>query len=613
MSTSVPGGNAPPRCCALAARLVLAAAVCPAAFAQAGEDPIVITASRLEERLSQTLGDVSLVERSTIERSGASNVADLLARLPGIEIARNGGPGTSTSVYVRGGETRHTAVYVDGVRVDSQSTGGAPWEQIPLERIERIEVLRGPAAAVYGSDAVGGVVQLFTRRGQGALRTRGGLGWGSRGTRQADAGLSGATGSVDYALSAGWSDSNGFSAREGQNPDADGWRRGSLQARAGWQFAPEHRVEASFLESHLHAQYDGSTTDDDLSHHELRTGALAWRGQWNDDALSSARLSESQGSYETEPSPYRTETRLRDLVLQHEQRVAAGQRLSLTLERREDRLENPATARSARLAGERAQNGVAVGWRGEFGAHSLQAHARHDDDSEFGTKSTGSLAWGWRFASTWRFTASAATSFRAPTLYQRFSQYGNPDLVPETGRNLEFGLRRSAGDDELGLVAWRNKVDELIAFGAAGPCTSTSGCYENVGKASYEGLTLSGRTRVGALALRGSLDFHEPKNELTGTLIARRARRLATLGADTELAGWQLGAEVQAAGQRWDDAANTRRLGGYGLVNLSAERRLGEGLKLQARIDNAGGKDYALARSYAVAGRSASVALRWTL
>ncbi|WP_240920630.1 TonB-dependent receptor domain-containing protein [Rubrivivax sp. JA1026] len=613
MSTSVPGLNAPLRACALATRLAVAAAVAPAAFAQAGEDPIVITASRLEERLSQTLADVSLVDRAAIERSGASSVADLLARLPGIEISRNGGPGGSTSVYIRGGETRHTAVYVDGVRVDSQSTGGAAWEQIALDRIERVEVLRGPAAAVYGSDAVGGVVQVFTRRGQGALRASGGLGWGSRGSRLADAGLSGSDGRLDYALSAGWSDSNGFDARDGQNPDTDGWRRGSLQARVGWQLAPEHRVEASMTDSHLNARYDGSSTRDDRSHHELRTAALSWRGQWNEQALSSARLSESRSLYETEPSIYQTRTRLRDLTLQHEQQLRPGQRVSLTLERREDRLDNLASATAVRLQDERSQDGVALGWRGEFGVHSLQAHARHDDDSEFGGKGTGSLAWGWRFAPAWRLTASAATSFRAPTLYQRFSDYGVPNLVPESGRNLEIGLRRSAGEHEIGLVAWRNKVEDLIVFGAAGPCASSFGCYENVGQASYEGLTLSGRTRVGAVALRASADFHDPRNEATDKLIARRARRLATLGADTVLAGWRLGAEVQAAGERWDDAANTRRLGGYGLVNLSAETKLGKGLTLQARLDNAGDKDYALARSYNVAGRSALVVLRWAV
>ena len=619
MSSSVPGLRAPLRACALAARLSVLVCAAPAVFAQSSppsipaEDPIVITASRLEERLSQTLGDVSLVDRAAIERSGAASVADLLARLPGVAFARNGGPGTSTSVFVRGGESRHVAVYVDGVRVDSQSTGGPAWEAIPLDRIERVEVLRGPAAAVYGSDAVGGVIQVFTRRGQGAPRVDGGLGIGSQGSRSVDAGVSGGAGRVDYALAAAWADSDGFDARPGQNPDDDGWRRGSVQGRAGWQFAPEHRVEATFVESHLHARYDGSRSADDRSAHELRTAALSWRGRWSDTATTTARVAESRTAYETRPSFYRTETRLRDALLQHEQALAPGQRVTLALERREDRLDNAATASAARLADERTQDGVAAGWRGDFGAHSLQVHARHDEDSEFGGQRTGSLAWGWRFAPSWRATASAGTSFRAPTLYQRFSPYGNAALTPEDGRNLELGLRRTAGDDEFAVVAWRNRVDDLIVFGAAGPCASAFGCYENVGRARYEGVTLSGRTRVGAVALHASADFQDPRNLVTDKQLPRRARRFATLGADTALAGWRLGAEWQLSGERFDNAANSVRLGGYGLVNLSAERALAPGLRLQARVDNLGDKAYALAQGYDTAGRTAQLALRWSL
>ena len=184
---------------------------------------VVITANRTPQPLSSVLADVSVVEREEIERSGAFGVADLLARLPGIEFARNGGPGATTSLFIRGSETRHTAVYIDGVRVDSQSTGGAAWEQIPLDQIERIEVLRGPAAAVYGSDAVAGVVQLFTKRGKGAARPTAALTVGSYNTVQARVGISGSVDSLDYALSAG----HGRSDRHRPH------QRGMEQRRAG--------------------------------------------------------------------------------------------------------------------------------------------------------------------------------------------------------------------------------------------------------------------------------------------------------------------------------------------------------------------------------------------
>ena len=576
---------------------------------------VVITANRTPQPLSSVLADVSVVEREEIERSGAFGVADLLARLPGIEFARNGGPGATTSLFIRGSETRHTAVYIDGVRVDSQSTGGAAWEQIPLDQIERIEVLRGPAAAVYGSDAVAGVVQLFTKRGKGAARPTAALTVGSYNTVQARVGISGSADALDYALSAGHGRSDGFDARTaaaaGHNTDKDGWKRSSVQGRIGYQLSAAHRVDASLLATNLRSGYDSSATADDQNHHTLRSASLAWEGRWNATATTRAQLGQTGSTYETQPSYYRTETTLQNITLQHEQRFGIHL-LTGTLERRNDELFNPATAFAADLRGKRHQDAIGLGWRGDFGDHGLQAHVRHDEDSEFGGKSTGSLAWGWAFMPQWRVTASAATSFRVPTLYQRFSQYGNTALVPETGRNIELGLRWAAAGSEASLTAWNNKISNLINFGPPGPCVDSFGCYVNVGRAELKGVTLAGRTQWGPVALRGSLDWHDPRNADTDKVLARRARKLATFGADTQWAGWTFGTEVQAAGVRFDNATNTQRLGGYALLNLFASTNLMPGLALEARIDNLADKDYQLARTYATAGRNGQVTLRWT-
>jgi vitamin B12 transporter len=592
-----------------------------AALAQAapGTAPqtVVITANRTPQALSSVLADISVVDRAEIERSGVTGVADLLARLPGIEFARNGGPGTTTSVFIRGSETRHTAVFIDGVRVDSQATGGPLWEQIPLDQIDRIEVLRGPAAAIYGSDAIAGVVQLFTRRGQGPARPTASVTLGSYHTAQAQVGVSGATDAFDYALSAAHGRSDGFDSRTaaatGHNPDKDGWKRDAVTARAGFQITARHRIDASLLASNLLSGYDGFTPGlDDQNHHALRSGSLSWQGHWNSDATTRLQLGETKSTYESSPSYYRTETTLRNYSLLHDQRIGSNL-LTATLERLEDELLNPAAPFTATLSGKRHQDALGLGWRADFGAHGLQAHIRRDNDSEFGGKSTGSLAWGWAFVPQWRVTASAATSFRAPTLYQRFSDYGNPKLVPESGRNVELGLRWAAAGSEASLTAWRNKVSNLISFGAAGPCVSAFGCYVNVGRAQLEGVTLAGRTSLAGINLHGSVDWHDPRNVDTDKLLQRRARRLATVGADTMLAGWTIGGEVQAAGLRYEDAANAQVLGGYSLLSLYFSKALMQGLALEARIDNLGDKKYELARTYATAGRNGQVTLRWTL
>jgi len=613
MSYLLPGRDARLRASALAAALSCLAAAPVSAQVVAAAEPVVITASRSPQPASRVLADVTVLERDAIERSGASCLADLLARVPGVELSRNGGPAGTTGLFLRGAETRHTAVYIDGLRVDDQGTRGAPWELMPLAEVERVEVLRGPAAAVYGSEAVAGVVQLFTRRGQGATRATAALSYGAQQTVQGSASVSGGTEKLDYALSASHARGDGFNAMPAGNPDRDGWKRSGLQARVGAEVATGHRVEAALLAGNLRGQYDGFTAgQDDVARQQLRTLQASWQGRWSAQSSSRVQLGESRVNYESQPSYYRTETTLRHLLLQHEQRVG-DQLWTVLAERREDELLNPATAFVATLAADRHQDALALGWRLDAGAHTVQANVRHDQDSEFGGKATGNLAWGWQFAPGWRTSASVGTSFRAPTLYQRFSEYGNATLGAETGRNVEVGVRWTSGVHELGATAWNNRVRNLIAFGSAGLCASAFGCYENVGRARYEGVTLSGRTRVAGVALNGSLDWHDPRNQVTDKLLQRRARLLGSFSADTDWAGWHWGAELQGQGQRWENAANTQRLGGYALLNLRAERALARGLLLQARIDNVADKPYELARGYATAGRTAQLGLRWAL
>jgi vitamin B12 transporter len=586
-------------------------------------DTVVITATRLPQALSSVLADLSVIDRDEIERSGATDVAELLARLPGVEFARTGGPGGASSVYVRGGEDRHTALYIDGVRIDSQSIAGATWEQIPLELIERIEVVRGPAAAVYGSDAMAGVVQLFTKRGSGPARPSASISIGSRATAQAQAAVSGSAGAFDYALSAAYGRSDGFDALTAaagdHNPDRDGWRRHSVQARAGWQLDEAQRVEAALLTSRQSARYDDYLPGaDDVNRYQLNNASLSWQARWSAGGRTRLHLGQSETTYESNPNHYSTGTTLRNLLFQHEQ-TWAGQWLTVTLERREDELFNPATDFSDALAGRRHQDGVGLGWRADIGRHRLQAQVRHDEDSEFGGKTTGSLAWGWTFAPQWRASASAATSFRVPTLYQRFSSYGNAALTPESGRNVELGLRwNSAGDaaTQVGLTAWRNTFSHLISFGDPGPCADGFGCYVNVGRARLTGVTVSGRTRLNlwrGVTLRASLDWHDPRNLDGDTLLQRRARRLATLGAETTWAGWTVGADVQAAGRRYEDAANTQAMGGYAVLGVFASTRLTAGLTLEGRIANLADKRYELARTYATEGIDGRLTLRWAM
>ncbi|MBX9833388.1 MAG: TonB-dependent receptor, partial [Burkholderiaceae bacterium] len=566
----------------------------------------VVTATRTAQPLSDLVADVTVLDRETIETSGATGLADVLARVPGIEISRNGGPGTNTSVFLRGAESRFTAVYIDGVRMDSQSTGGAAWESVPLALIDRIEVLRGPAGAVYGSDAMGGVVQIFTKRGENGVAPYVGVGIGTHSTRKLEAGISGASGTIDYALGIAREESKGFNARTiaTANPDRDGYESTSANARLGLQINATHRLEGTLLVSDMDSGYDTSPVKDDRNMHKVHALGLNWQAQWTTQYKTRLQVTDSRDKYETKPSIYLSDTHLRGYLFQNEWRQGAHL-VSAALERREDNLEN------APIDRQRSQNAIALGYGYSAGGHTLQANVRHDSDSEFGGKGTGSLAYGYAFAPQWRATASVGTAFRAPTLYQRFSEYGTGSLNPESSRNVEVGLRWAAGSSSFSATAYRNRVQDLITFGAAGPCPSNFGCYTNTARAEYKGVTLAGSHRLGAVQLRGSIDLQNPRDLATGKQLARRSKRHGTFGADTQVAGWTVGAEVQASGRRFDNAANTNVLGGYALVNLYASTRIARDFTLLARLDNAADKNYELARTYATPGRVAYLGVKW--
>ena len=588
-------------------------------------ETVVTTAARSPQRLADVLADLTVITRADIERMAAASLGDLLRASGCAEMARNGGPAGTTSLYLRGAETRHTLLLIDGVRVDSQATGGPAWNNIPVSQIERVEVLKGPASAVYGSDAVGGVVQVFTRKATSVPQVGLGLAAGNIGIRKLDAAVTGRDGIFDYALSAALDRTTGFNATLdvpgsfSYIPDVDGWRKHQATARLGAQLSEAHRAELTFLKSHQNSQYDASKfspLNDDHAFQDTKAMRLSWSAQWSAALHTQLSVGESRDRYETRPSPYVTETRIRNTALTGSYRLGSSQQLNFALERTEDHLDNSGVAGGAN---DRAQNALGLGWLMNAGPLNLQVHARHDDDSQFGGVNTGTVMAGYAFTPAWRLVGSVGNAFRAPTLYQRGSVYG-PDLSKpgvkaldaERGHNAEIGLKFAHGDHEASLTTYRNRVGNLIIFGAAGSCGSSFGCYENVSRALLKGTSLSGRTVLGPVTLSGTLDFQSPTDASTGKLLARRAKRLATLRAETELAGWQLGLGVQAAGQRFDNAANTKLLAGYGLVMLDAGYRLNKELKLQVNVDNATNRDYQTAGGFASMPRTVVVSLRWS-
>nr|WP_295130805.1 TonB-dependent receptor [uncultured Roseateles sp.] len=589
-------------------------------------DSVVVTASRTPLRLGDVSADLTVITRADIDRQGFGDLADLLRNAGCVEFTRNGNPASATSVFLRGADSRHTLVLIDGVRMDSQSTGGAPWEAIPLSQVERIEVLKGPASALYGSDAIGGVVQIFTRKGAKKLAVELNGGFGNLGTARLGASVSGTAGVFDYALNVGGERSDGFNTianpkNSNFNPDIDGWSKHNASLRLGAQLNAEQRLELMALQSHTDGQYDAfKSTSDDHSLQDTSAARLSWLSQWSQALQTRLSLAQAKAGYETRPSPYKTDTRVRTATLDGSYQLDAHQQINFLAEHKQDQLDNSGLTQAATVgSADRSQTGLALGYLWTGAAFDAQVNARHDEDSEFGGVNTGTLALGVKLSPAWRLVGSVGNAFRAPTLYQSFSDYGPKlsipgakALEPEKGRNVEVGIKFAEGDSDLSATVYRNHINNLIVFGGAGTCNSSFGCYQNVTRAQLQGLSLAASTQLAGIQWRASLDLQAPKDLATGNMLARRASKFGTISAQTQLAGFDFGAAVFASGQRFDDAANKRALGGYALLNLNAAYALTRELKVQLNLDNAFNKDYQTALDYAQAPRTVFLGLRYS-
>jgi len=450
------------------------------------------------------------------------------------------------------------------------------------------------------------VIQIFTRQGEGPFTPYVGVGAGNRRTGALEAGFSGQHSAVDYSLGVQRDVSRGYDSHPGFNPDPDGYRQTAASGRVGVRFNDAHRLDLTGTWTAMDAQYDGYVPGlDDHGLSRLSTLGAAWSAQWSAAYSTRLSVSESQQRYETLPSPYLSNTRLRNVLL-HNQWKEGAHTFTAALERREDHLVNDPIDQG------RHQDGLALGYGYAAGPHTVQLNLRHDRDSEFGGQTTGGVAYGLALTRGWRVTAAAGTAFRVPTLYQRFSEYGQAGLLPEKGHNVELGLHWAEGASRFGVTAYRNRVSNLIDFGPPGPCAGVYGCYTNAGNARLQGVTFTGAHRLAGVNLSASLDLQQPKNADTGRLLMRRAQRVLKLAADTRLAEWTVGAEWHLASHRWDDAASTRRLGGYGLLSLYASTTVARQWDVFVRIDNLNGKRYELAADYPALPRTFFAGLRWT-
>ncbi|SDF85141.1 vitamin B12 transporter [Massilia sp. PDC64] len=602
-----------------AAALSLAFAAAASAHADTTPDTVIVTANRTPQRAQDVIPDTVVITSEEIARAGAGSVADVLRRQRGIEIARNGGAGTNTTVFLRGANSNQVVVLVDGVRIGSATTGAASWNAIPLSAIDHIEIVYGPLSSLYGADAIGGVVQIFTKKSQGAPMFSASAGGGTYGTNQYDASVHGSTGgehSVTYALSGAREESDGFSStRPGSssyNPDDDGYTRNSVNARIALRLAEGHEIGAQFLQSRVNAQYDsGKSAFDAHNLQEVDSYAVFLNDRFLPNWRSSVQVARSEdklGSFTSTAASgiSQLNTRQDELTWQNTFDVG-GDTLQVLAGHRKEKVLSSSVKDINRT---RITNSIAASYDLRRGSHLLDVSARNDH-SEYGSKTTGALGYGYEFTKDLRATASYGTSFRAPTFNELYYPgYGLTSNHPERGRNAEAGVQYRVAGVDLQANYYRNRLTDMIV--SVTPCPSRTGsCAYNVDHALLEGLTLAADTHIGNLDLRASADLQDPRDETTGKQLARRARRHASVAADYTAGPVETGVELQASGRRFDDAANANRLGGYGLLNLYTTWHMTRDWSLLVRLDNAADKHYELARNYGTAGRTWFAGIRY--
>ncbi|NYI19846.1 vitamin B12 transporter [Xanthomonas arboricola] len=615
----------------LPTRAVLAVglSLCMANLAQAEAavdlDEVVVTASRTAQTQDQTLAPVTVIDRAQIERRQVTALQDLLRGEAGVSLANNGGPGKPTSLFLRGTESDQVVVLIDGVRIGSATSGGAALQDLPIEQIERIEIVRGPFSSLYGSEALGGVIQIFTRRPQGSFVPMLSVAAGSNNARRYGAGLAGRS-EGDLGEAGGWysvnavhDETDGINAyldtsSSAYDPDRDGYRNDSLSAQGGWRFNRQWDADVHALRAQSRNDYDGSVFGGNLSKGVQQ--AVGGRVRYAPtDALkftaSVGGSSDFSDAYYDGAYVSTYDTRRKQGSLQADITTAPGL-LTVGFDWQRD-----AIASSDNYdADSRIDRAAFAQWQQSFGAQSVQASLRRNDNSQFGGKTTGSLLWGWDFAEHLRLTASYGTAFKAPTFNELYyPDFGNPLLGPETSNSAELGLRGRYDWGTWTLSAFQTRISDLIAYDASlVDAAHPFGQPNNIDKARIRGAEAGYETALAGWTLRGALTWLAPQADGEvghGNWLPRRARQSGRIDADRTVGAFGVGASLFGSGKRFDDLANTERLAGYGLLDLRMSYAINTDWTVQFTANNVFDRRYETARWYAQPGRNYLLTFRY--
>jgi len=581
---------------------------------------LVVTSGRQVEQRAEASAAVSVFTREDIERLQPSSVAELLKRVPGVQIGQTGGRGSTTGIYLRGTKTAQTLVLVDGQRINGADNGSAALQHLSVDQIERIEVSRGANSVNYGADAIGGVIQIFTRRASGeGLHPRLRLGYGSRGTWERSLGLSGGHDRTRFSLNASSEETNGINRtdhKQGPDSDHDAYRNNALSLSLSHSFDENIKAGLTVLDQRGETEYDGFS----LAYDEFQLSNYSGFIDAQINAAWESRIelghteSRMRNRYDDSNSASAFSTYRDSAAWLNTLTFGGGHSMLAGADWYEDKLhssDNSLWSPGPFAEDSRWNQAVFVQHRYQGEHFSTELGLRHDKNQQYGNENT------WRGALTLPVNAanqlilSYSEGFRAPSFVDLYYPgYDNPNLKPENSKSYEAQWRSQlAKATRFEASLYRTDLEDAIAL-------DSTWTPQNVAKARINGFEASLQQELFGWQGALSLSLIDPRDRYTGHTLERRARRTLSLDLDRTFGAFSIGAGWLAVSSAYHDAQNDIAIPGYGVLGLRSSWQVTQDVMLGLKVDNILDKTYynslAWGGKYQEEGRTALVSMTWT-
>jgi vitamin B12 transporter len=582
--------------------------------------PVVVTASRIEQSQAEAIPHTTVITAEDIRNSQATDVPSLLKTQAGAEISQNGGAGSVTSLFMRGANSNQSLILIDGVPIRDATELGTvvALQNIHPDQIERIEIVRGNVSAIYGSGAVGGVIQIFTKQGTGEPKANLSGEVGSRGTTKVSGGFSGKSGDTRYMISATRFRTDGFSSMNTkqypkENPDKDGDRNISAAGALSHEWSKGNEFGIRFYANDSKYNYDGggfsmSPTSIYSGNSKQQTTSAFSKNRFSSHWLSTLTVSHTETEREAfslngSINEYGFKSNSNLMQWNNEVMISPNWIMTAGLDAAREYGRGWDTYSSPTFSESRLTSSMYAGMNGKFDAHSVQVNLRRDHVGGVDNDTTGYLGYGYALAPAWKLIASTSTAFLAPNLYQLYDPYsGNADLKAERARSSEAGVQYAEGGLLTRATMFQSHTRDQIDYDFG------TNKYRNIDRSSNHGMELSASGRLGTIDMRSSLTLQSPKDETTGEALSKRAKTLASVAASKPFGAWRIGGDVQYVGYRPE---GTHELPSYVLANLNTRYKVNKEVSVYGRIENLFDREYQTAYGYNQAGRGFFTGIEW--